>query len=358
MAEEFGEKTEAATPRRRQEAREEGRVARSADLTAASLLIGSMLLLKWFGPGIVGALRAILAHMLSGPSLSDLSAASAARALLWAIALAARAVAPLIIGLIVIAFTVNVLQVGFVLNPERLLPRLSAINPISNLGRIFKGPGLIKSLFSLFKLLLVGAVAYSAIHQRLGEIILVQRLTQMQIYDLGATVVFSIAMRIGVLLLVMALLDYGYQRFQHERNLRMSKQELREEMRRMEGDPKIKQRRRQIAVQLATKKLKKEVPTADVVVTNPTEYAVALKYDADTMRAPRVIAKGQDLMAKRIREIALEAGVPILERKPLARALFRLVKVGQDIPEQFYAALAEILAYVYQLTRKNTTTHS
>ena len=181
---------------------------------------------------------------------------------------------------------------------------------------------------------------------------MVQRLSHMQIYALSAGVIFSIAIRIGVLLLVLALIDYAYQRYHLEQQLKMSKQDVKEEMRRMEGDPKIKQRRRQLAVQMANKKLKKDVPTADVVVTNPTEFAVALKYDSATMHAPRVVAKGQDLMAKRIREIAIEHGIPILERKPLARALYKLVSVGQEIPAQFYSTVAEILAYVYDLTRK------
>jgi len=148
----------------------------------------------------------------------------------------------------------------------------------------------------------------------------------------------------------LAILEYAYQKWRIEQELKMTKQEVKEEMRRMEGDPKIKQRRRQIALQMLTQRLKKDVPTADVVVTNPTEFAVALKYDADTMHAPRVVAKGQGLIAQRIREIAIASGVPILERKPLARALYKLVEVGQEIPEQFYSAVAEILAYVYELS--------
>ena len=153
-------------------------------------------------------------------------------------------------------------------------------------------------------------------------------------------------------LLVLAILDYLYQRWQMEQDLKMTKQEVKDEMRSMEGDPKIKQRRRQIAMQIAYQQLKKAVPTADVVVTNPTEFAVALKYDPDAMHAPRVVAKGQGQMAARIRHLAIEAGVPILERKPLARALYKLVEVGQEIPEQFYATVAEILAYVYELSGK------
>jgi flagellar biosynthetic protein FlhB len=154
------------------------------------------------------------------------------------------------------------------------------------------------------------------------------------------------------MLLILALIDYAYQRHRIEQELKMSKQEVKEEMRRMEGDPKIKMRRRQLAMQAAAQRLKKDVPTADVVVTNPTEYAVALKYDPKMMNSPRVIAKGRDLMAKRIREIAIANGIPILERKPLAQALFKLVEVGHEIPEQFYAAVAEILAYVYDLGGK------
>lgn len=353
MAEDdFGDKTEAPTPRRRQEAREEGQVARSPDLTSACLLIGAMLLLKWYGPDIVAALKAVVGRCLSAESLGTLTTRSALEDVYWAVILMARAIAPLFTGLIVIAIGVNILQVGFYMNPAVLAPNFAALNPINGISRMFKGPGLVKIGMGILKMLLVGMVAYSAVHDRLGEIVMVQRLSHLQIYALSAGVIFAIAIRIGVLLLILALIDYGYQRYHLEQKLKMSKQDVKEEMRRMEGDPKIKQRRRQLAVQMAGKKLKKDVPTADVVVTNPTEFAIALKYDSVTMRAPVVVAKGQDLMAKRIREIAIEHGIPILERKPLARALYKLVTVGQEIPVQFYSTVAEILAYVYQLTRK------
>ena len=155
-----------------------------------------------------------------------------------------------------------------------------------------------------------------------------------------------------MLLLVLAIIDYAYQRFKNERDLRMTKQQVKEEMKRMDGDPLIKQRRRQLARQMLEQKIKKDVPTADVIVTNPTHYAIALKYDADKMGAPRVVAKGKDFLALKIREIAIENGVPILERPPLARALYKTVEVGQEIPERFYSAVAEILAYVYELSGK------
>jgi flagellar biosynthetic protein FlhB len=174
----------------------------------------------------------------------------------------------------------------------------------------------------------------------------------MQAFALGASIVYAVGLRVAALLLVLAIVDYTYSRFRNETKLRMTKQEVKEEMRRMEGDPKIKQRRRQIAYQMASKRLAKDVPTADVIITNPTHFAIALKYDAATMHAPKVVAKGQDLLAQKIREIAIAHGIPIIERKPLARALYRLVEVGKEIPEQFYSAIAEILAYVYELSGK------
>jgi len=201
-------------------------------------------------------------------------------------------------------------------------------------------------------MLMVGLVGYSAVHGRIEQIISVQQLSFLQIFGLGAGIVFSIIVRVAVLLLVLAIIDYCWQRYRLEKQLKMTKQEVKEEMRRMEGDPKIKQRRRQIAIQMITQRFKKDVPTADVVVTNPTEFAVALKYDQTTMHAPRVIAKGQGYLAMKIREIAIAHGVPILERKPLARALYKLVDIGHEIPEQFYSAVAEILAYVYELSGK------
>jgi len=353
MSEDMGDKTEAPTPRRRQEAREQGNIARSPDLTAAVLLIGMLMLMKNFGGGLVTALQTLVAEMLGQASLADTSGVTIGNQLLGGLGAAGKALAPMFIGVVIIAIVINLLQVGFFLNTKRLQPNLAALNPLKGLSKLFgKSQTLVQLGMNLLKLVLVTCVAYSAVHGRLEQIVSVQGLSFSQIFGLGAQLVYSIGIRIGILLLVLAIIDYAYQRFRIERELRMTKQEVKEEMRRMEGDPKIKGRRRQIAIQMATQKLRKDVPTADVVVTNPTEFAVALKYDNATMRAPRVIAKGQGFMAARIREIAIAAGVPILERKPLARALYKLCDVGQEIPEQFYDAVAQILAYVYELSGK------
>ncbi|HZZ41634.1 MAG TPA: flagellar biosynthesis protein FlhB [Tepidisphaeraceae bacterium] len=352
MAEQAGDKTEAATPRRRQEAREQGNIARSQDLTASVLLIGAMMLLHYTGGTLVGALRAILLESLSAASLGSVTLVSPLDDVVKVVLVAAAAMAPLFGGVVVLAVVVNIAQVGFNLNPARLEPNLGALNPLKGVGKMFGGGNAVALLMGLMKLTLVSLVAYSAVHGRLHQIIAAQQLSYMQIFGLGMEIVYAIAIRIGVLLFVLAIIDYVYQRIRIERDLRMSKQEIKEEMRRMDGDPLMKQRRRQIAMQIAQNKLKKEVPKADVIVTNPTHFAIALKYDPDTMGAPKVIAKGGDFMAKRIREIAIENGIPILERPPMARALFKLCNVGQEIPEQFYSAVAEILAYVYELSGK------
>lgn len=353
MAEETGDKTEAPTPRRRQQAAEQGRVARSQDLVAAALVVGSMLLLKSYGGRLVKALEALVREMLGAASLSDFRSRGAVEDLGRSLVMMGQAMLPLLAGLLLIGVVCNALQVGLKFNPAKLQPSLAALNPLKGFGRVFSfsGRSPVQGLMTLLKFIAICGVAYSAVHDRMEAIVSCQTMDYMEVFNLGATTVYDIALRIGTALLILAIVDYLYQRWKLERDLKMSKQEVKDEMRSMEGDPKIKMRRRQIAMQIAHNRLKKDVPTADVVVTNPTEFAVALKYD-ETMRAPRVIAKGQGHTAMRIRQLAIAAGVPILERKPLARALYKLVEVGQEIPEDLYATVAEILAYVYELTGK------
>ena len=354
MAEDAGDKTEAPTPRRRAEAREQGNIARSQDLTISLMMLGMMMTLNLTGGKILLALKSLLVTMLSEATLSDFNLDNATNGLLQGIYVSFIAIAPVLFALVLIAIISNILQVGLFFSTTRIQPNFAALNPFAGFSRLFaRGQGAMKLLMSMAKMFLLGLVAYSAIHGRLESIQKVQVLAFTEIFMLAAQLIYSIMVRVGIAMLILAILDYWYQRWSHERQLRMSKQEVKDEMRRMDGDPKVKGRRRQMALANLKKKLKKDVPTADVVVTNPTEFAIALKYDSKTMHAPRVIAKGQGVIAARIREIAIESGVPILERKPLARALYKLVEVGQEIPEQFYSAVAEILAYVYDLSGKS-----
>jgi flagellar biosynthetic protein FlhB len=352
-----GDKTEAPTPRRRQEAREQGNVARSPDLSAAVLVIGGLYLIKFFGGGIIKCLKDLLADTL-GHTADARPTHDIAQFMVRAIGAAGWACAPLLIGGIVLAIAVNVAQSGLVFSTARLQWRFEALNPVAGFGRVFGGSrGISKLGMNFFKVLLVGSAAYSAIAGRIGQIVLVQQLGFIQIYGLALEIIFSITLRIGVLLLVLAIIDYFWQRHQIENQLKMSKQEIKDEMKSQDGDPHMKARRRQIAIARLKEQLKTDVPKADVVVTNPTEFAVALRYDPGTMTAPQVVAKGQGLIAARIRELAIAHGIPILERKPLARALYKLCAVGQEVPEQFFSAIAEILAYVYELNGRFKQKH-
>ncbi len=354
MAEDTGgDKTEAPTPRRRQEARDQGNVARSPDLTGSLLLIGVLMLLKYFGGALIETLRTLVGELLTLHSLADLNPDGAGAILLRSFMSVALAMIPLLVGVMVIAMLANIAQTGLILSGQRVTPNLAALNPFRGLSKIFSGgQGGMRFVMSLLKVTLVGLMAYSAVAGRLGQIVLAQELSFIQITGLAAQIIYAIVLRIALLLLVLAIIDYVYQRRRIEKELMMSKQEVKEEMKRMEGDPHIKSRRRQIAMAQHRERLKSTVPKADVIVTNPTEFAVALQYDAAKMHAPKVVAKGRGYLAARIRQIAVANGIPILERKPLARALYKLCNVGQEIPEQFYSAVAEIIAYVYELTGK------
>jgi flagellar biosynthetic protein FlhB len=335
MAEDTGDKTEAPTPRRREEAREQGQIARSPDLTAAALLLGFLLLMNSFGSGLIRALQALMRELLSPDSLAQFNTDVLGPTLLRTLLLVGGALAPLLLGAIVIAIIVNLIQVGFFFSGKRLQPNFGLINPLKGFSRIFAAEGLMHLAMNLLKLTLVVAIGWSAARDRVDQIIGIQQVDYLQAFGLGASIIYAIGIRIALLLLVLAIIDYGYQKFQTEQQLKMTKQEIKEEMRHMEGDPKIKQRRRQLAQQMLSKRLKRDVPTADVIVTNPTEFAIALKYDAATMHAPKVVAKGRGYMAKRIREIAIEHGFPSSNVSPWRGPFISWWRSGRTSPSSF-----------------------
>lgn len=355
MAANLDERTEPATPRRRQESREKGQVARSQDLTAAVLLLGGMVVLRFVGPWLWEGLLAITAASLSPHAPLDLGEVTAFSNLV--VVEGVKRVAPIIVLIFLIVIVALYSQVGNLLTAQPLIPSLSKLNPITGLGRIFSLRSVMATFINLLKLTLVGAVAYWTLRGQAGPVIHAFSLTFYDGFALGTSLVFDLGIRLGVLLLILALLDYAWQRFRHEREIRMTKEEIKDELRSMEGDPQIRRRRRQAQLQMAVGRLRQDVPTADVIVTNPTHLAVAIRYDAATMEAPKVIAKGADYLALRIRLIAQEYGIPIVEKKPLARSLYESVDVGQYVPERFYHAIAEILAYIYTLSGSGPRTH-
>ncbi len=351
MAAHAEDRTEPPTPRRRSEARAKGQVARSHDLTAAAILVAAFAALGILGPGLWQALLAIVVAGLAPEfptSLADMTP------LVTAIGSSlGRRLGPLLVVLFLAGLIALYAQVGWLFTWQPLTPSLSKINPLRGLARLFSVRATMAALISFAKVILVGVVAYFTVVHAATAIINAFALGFHDVIRLGASLMWELGMKLSVALLVLALLDFAWQRFRHERDLRMTKEEVKDELRSMEGDPHIKRRRRQLQLQLHMQRLKKDVPKADVVVTNPTHFAVAIAYEAETMLAPKVVAKGADYLAIRIRQIAVEFGIPIVERKPLARALYESVDVGQYIPERFYRAVAEILAYIYELTGRS-----
>jgi flagellar biosynthetic protein FlhB len=346
-ADDTGERTEQPTARRLQEARENGNVPRSQDLTAAAALLGGVLLLKFLGMGMLDTMLRML-HGLTTPS--ELDSAALFNAAGQAARTAMGMLLPFLLLLMIITAVVTGLQAATVLSPKRLKPKLDKLNPVNGVKRLFSLDAVTRLGMGILKMIFVAAVAYVSLAADIGKVLTLGTLVPRRAFELSAALMFSMALRMAVVLLILALLDYAYQRWNWWRKLKMTKQEVRDEMKRMDGDPKIKQRRKQLQFQLALQRIKSSVPRADVVVTNPTEFAVALQYDEATMSAPRVVAKGQDLLALRIRQVAQEHRIPIVQRPPLARALFAAVEVGQFIPPTFYRAVAEVLAYVYQIS--------
>jgi flagellar biosynthetic protein FlhB len=352
MAQDQGqERSEPASAKRQLETREQGRVPKSTDLVAAATLIAAMLMLKLQGEALTHKLVATLRFFLGDAPLT-LSVEELKP--LWPVAGRAllETVAPIVLVVAFVALAVLYFQIGWLFTLKPLAWKLNRLNPINGVKRLFGLSSLVKLGMSLFKTILVTWVAYTVISEKVGVLVGIGTLTHWQVLGLGADLVFSLAIRVGAVLLILGLLDLWYQRWKHNEDQKMTKQEVKEEMRQMEGDPVVRRRQRAVQMQLAMQRIRSAVPEADVVVTNPTELAVALKYDADAMTAPKVVAKGQGFLARRIREVAIEFGIPIVERKPLAQALYKTVEVGQEVPAQFYKAIAEILAYVYELAGK------
>ena len=355
MADNDFEKTEPATPRRRQEAREEGNIARSTDLTAAVSLLAAVLVLHFFGMQMLTSWKLTVESMLSSSMTSNPTRAGDVGGMFsYGMRMAITGAAPILLSVTAITLLIAVSQVGFVLSGKPIQPQLSRINPLSGFKRLVDARAGIRLVMSLAKVAIITAVAAWVISEDMPQILVLTELEVGQLFAGACSLVYALALKLAVLLLVLALLDFSFQRWKHEQDLKMTKQELKEEMKRMEGDPLVKQRRSRVARQLAMQRISQQVPQADVIVTNPTHFAIALQYDGKTVKAPKVLAKRADFMAMRIRQLAVMHGVPLVERKELARALYSSVEPGQEIPPQFYNAVAEILAYVYRLSGKKT----
>jgi len=356
MAEQSGEKSFDATPHRRQQAREHGQVAYSQDLgSAALLLVGALVLINWGGAVVDHAIRYMEQQLRAvGPlSFNETEFVYHSHSLLWTFGVA---VLP-ILGVLALAGALStVLQIGLLFVPDRIKPDLSRLSLLAGFKRILSLQGAVRLGFGMIKIGIVAVVAAAVIYGRWEEVLYASELSVADLARLLVDVSLSTALWVGGALFALALLDYGFQRWKHEQDLRMTHQEIREEMKNLQGDPQIIARRRAIQRQMALNRIGDKVPKADVVVTNPTELAVAIQYDPEAMAAPIVVAKGAGVLAQRIRRLALEHNIPVVERKPLAQLLYKEVEVNRPIPDQSYAAVAEVLAYVYQLKGKKMPT--
>ncbi len=347
MADDAGDKTETPTPRRRTEARQRGQIARSQELNAAVLLLGGLIALALFGRHIWESLLFVMRSTLEANEYPSIDAALVVGG--QSLVQMAKVIGPLFATFMLLAFGVLYAQVGFLITWEPLTPNLNKLNPINGLKRLFSPHSLVQLAQNVLKLTLIMLLVWLTVRGMINKMLLALTLDFAVVLPFGAELVFDLGLRLALLLFLLAIIDYVYQRYRHEKQLKMTKEEVKEEMKRMEGDPVVKRRRREVQLRLAAQRIQSAVPDADVVVTNPTHYAIAIRYQAETMAAPKVIAKGRDYLAQRIREAAAAAGVPIVEKPALARMLYTEVEVGYEIPEKFYRVIAEVLAYVYEL---------
>jgi len=351
MADDLGEKTEDATPRRREKARKSGNVARSQDLSGAIILLGATLLLFVILMPTLGKFKVVLETLLDGDTFGNpLDPADVKIVVAYAGNAAVRIGAPILLVMWLVAYLANFGQIGWLLAPDSVKPSLSKLNPISGFKKLFSMSSVVKAGFDILKVAVVMSVAVWTISQHRNEILVMPHLTAMQGLHQAGWMMLDLALRVVTVLILLGLLDFAYQRWKHQQDLKMTKQQVKDEMKQTEGDPAVKKRRLRMQQQIAMQRIAAAVPKADVVVTNPDHYAVAIRYHADEMHAPKVVAKGADILALRIRQIALLRGIPVLQRPPLARALYRQVGVGQEIPPEFYKTVAEVLAFVYGLT--------
>jgi len=342
-----GEKTEEPTAKKRADARKKGQVGRSQEVNSAFVLLIGFFGLKLLWDSIYVSIATYTTYVFSNLN-QTVDTENILRIFIGIVLVLAKTAFPIMVFIMIIGLAINFFQVGLNFNTESIEFKLDKLNPINGFGRIFSKRSLVELVKSIFKIIVIGFFLYRFIHEQ------ILAMPQFMFFDLTtslalvAEIIFQMAFIVIGVIMIMAFMDYGYQKWQTTQDLKMSKQEVKDEMKQTEGDPQIKGKIRQKQRQMAMARMMKEVPKADVIITNPTHYAVALSYEQG-MVAPTVIAKGQDLVAQRIKEIGREARVPIIENKPLARTLYAAVQVGDSVPQELYQAVAEVLAYVYRL---------
>ena len=345
-----GEKTEPATSKKLSDARSEGQVCKSRELDQAATLVVLFLMLKvivsFMGSNFLQIFHDIYNKIPETVSARELNAVVIMSYLHHAVMTSLKLAGPFFAAGVVVAFLINIVQVKWKVSTKPLKPKPDKFNPINGFKRMFSKDSLFELVKSIAKIALISIIAYTALKSHMEEIFLLYNITlQQAIAEIG-TLVIDVGFRISIIYCIIGAVDYIYQKHKFNEDMKMTKQEVKDEMKNSEGDPQIKGKQRQRMQEASRRRMMQDVPKADVVITNPTHYAVALKYEASTGTAPVLVAKGADLIAQRIKEIARENHVEIVENKPLARMIYTNVEIGNEIPPELYQAVAEILAAV------------
>ncbi len=352
MAEQDMEKTEQATPKRAQEAREKGSVARSHEIPSVAVLLMGTMALYFIFPRIYANFLEMTTGILSSSGTMELTNENIYPFGVNIIKRIFFILSPFLFVIVSAGVASNILQVGFMFSAKSMELNLNRINPLEGVKRIISLNSLMELVKSSIKVIIVGYTAYVLIKREFYNFPLLIETDVPYIMSYSGRIVVRLLTWTGGVLVILAAIDYGFKRWQHTKSLKMTKEEIKEEFKQMEGDPNVKSRIKALQLQMSRKRMMASVPTADVVITNPVHLAIAISYKREDMGAPKVVAKGAGLIAEKIKEIARANGVVVVENKPLARAIFKVAAIGEEIPENLYKAVAEILAYVYRLKRK------
>lgn len=352
---EGGEKTEPATQKKLEDARKEGKVAKSKELTAAFDLIILFLVLKIFisyvGENLIGIFTYIYGRIAEFVSVNEagLTSVAVSSLMMDLILKFLLIVLPFFLCGVVITLLVSVIQVGWKVSTKPMQPQLSKFNPINGFKRIFSKESLFNLVMAIVKIALIIYIAYTSIRNEANDLFILYEIPLNQAISLIGSIIIDTGLKISLVYLVVGIADYVYQKHKFKEDMKMTKQEVKDEYKNTEGDPKVKGQQRRRMQEASQRRMMQSVPEADVVITNPTHFAAALKYDAEVSRAPVLLAKGEDYLAQKIKEVARENHIEIVENKPLARMLYHNVEVGAEIPPELYQAVAEVLAMVYHM---------
>ncbi|MEN6332132.1 MAG: flagellar biosynthesis protein FlhB [Smithella sp.] len=349
MAENEQERTEEATSRRREEAREKGQVARSQEIISVGILVACLIYFYFGASGLLKKVMSLMAYGFQTAGQYNLTPDSFTSLFSDYVLKGFIILFPIMLTVLVAGILGNVLQIGIMFSSESLTPKFEKIDPVKGFERLFSVRSIVELIKGIFKVVVVSIVAYIIIKAEVSNMLLpLMEQSVWGIMTYFGRVCFKIILAATIVLVLLAILDYIYQRWEYEKSLRMTKQEIKDEYKNTEGDPLIKSRIRRLQREVAQKRMMAKVPKADVIITNPTHLAVAIQYNPENMMAPKVVAKGANIIAEKIREIAGENDIPIVENKPLAQVLYKTVDIDRSIPEDLYRAVAEVLAFVYE----------